>query len=426
MKQLLLISFFILFFSAAKAQTEISNQTLAKFVRYYKSNQPDSIYSLFTMQMKTAVDPAGTKQLLSTIKSQLGDIVRSRYVGSPADGFYGYYLRFQKPIVDIAVTIQEGQIAGITQQAIEADKNDPVELESPDNIFVDNAFGTVYGTLLMPDTTKTTGKLPVVLLIAGSGPTDRNMNQGMSLRSNSFLMLARALAASGIASVRYDKRSVRKSTSTQAQEDVKLDDFVSDAVLFIKQLKADPRFSEVIVAGYSEGSTIGLYAALQTAPDAYISLSGAANDIGTILKKQIRARASAADYKTTVEILDSLQAGKLYHKQLPTSLSSIFGLPIQPFLISSMSYQPAAKIAELKIPVLIVAGTTDLQIGIEESKKLKNAKPDAGLIIINGMNHVMKTAPKDRELNSKTYNAPDLPLHSDLATALIKFIKQVH
>jgi len=425
MKHLCIICLLFTGLSCANAQTETASETVAKFIRFYKANQPDSIYSLFTMQMKTAVNPDGTKELVDRIKNQLGAVVRSRYSGSPGEGIHGYFLRFQRPIVDLVLTIQDNQIAGITQQTITADKNDPVELESTDNIWIDNSFGTVYGTLLMPDTAKFTGKLPVVLLIAGSGPTDRNMNQGASLRSNSFLMLARALAANGIASVRYDKRSVRKSVSTQVQEDVKLDDFINDASAFINLLKGDPRFSKVIVAGHSEGATIGIYAAMYTAPAAYISLSGPGSDIGTLLKKQLKSRLSSAEYKTALEILDSLKAGKLYHKHLPETLAPVFTLPVQPFIISSLDYNPAAKIAQLKQPVLIVSGTTDLQVGVEEAKQLKVAKPDAKLVVITGMNHVLKTAVKDMGLNLKTYNAPDLPLHAALAPAVINFIKQL-
>ncbi len=424
------ILFFTLLFASAisfaNAQTETAGTTVGKFVQFYKANQPDSIYALFSPQMKAAINPEGTRQLLRTIKAQLGEVVRSHYAGAPADQVYMYLLRFQKPLVDLVLTIQEGLIAGLTQKAVQADQSDPAELESPDNISISNAFGTVYGTLLMPDTTgKTPGKIPVVLLIAGSGPTDRNMNQGLALRSNSFLMLARALAANGIASVRYDKRSVGKSTSTQDAKDLTLDNYIDDANLFVNLLKADVRFSKVIVAGHSEGAAIGILTALQTSPAAYISLSGPSGNIATALKTQLKTRINSADYKIALEVLDSLKAGKLFHRQLPQGLAALFALQVQPYIRSSMKYSSATEIAKLKIPVLLVSGTTDLQVGIEDTKLLSKADPKAKVAIITGMNHVMKSAPSDRELNLKTYNTPDLPIHPDLVPALVNFVKQV-
>jgi alpha/beta superfamily hydrolase len=319
-----LIFALMLFLTAGtQAQQLTADATLARFVRFYKANQADSIYAIFSSQMQAAVGQQGTQQMVANMKGQLGAIVKSHYEGSPTDGAYAYTLSFQRPLVNLALAIQGSRVIGIHQEAIEIDKNDPVEKESPDNISISNSFGTVQGTLLMPETT---GKVPVVLLIAGSGPTDRNMNQGMALRTNSFLMLAKALAANGIASVRYDKRSVGKSNSTQEQKDLKLDDYVNDADSFVHILKADPRFSKVIVAGHSEGASIGLMAALNTRPSGYISLSGPSGNIATALKSQLKTRINSADYKIAVEVLDSLKAGKRYHKPLPESLASIFCL----------------------------------------------------------------------------------------------------
>ena len=422
MKKLIFALFLLVATTHANAQLLVADATLAKFVRFYKANQSDSIYAIFSGEMRAAVGLQGTRQMVGTIKSQLGEIVKSHYEGAPQEDIYAYTLSFQKPLVNLAIAIRGSQIAGIHQEAIEIDKNDPVEKESPDNISISNSFGTVQGTLLMPEQP---GKVPVVLLIAGSGPTDRNMNQGMAFRSNSFLMLARALAANGIASVRYDKRSVGKSSSKQEQVDLRLDDYINDADSFIHILKNDARFSKVIVLGHSEGAVIGLIAALKTQPSAYISLSGPAGNIGTAMKMQLKARTNSADYKIVQEVLDSLKAGKQYHKSLPASLAPLFPLHVQPYITSSMKYNSTSEISKLKIPALIINGTTDLQVGVDDAKLLSKANPKAKLKIINGMNHVLKNAPLDRELNSKTYNSPDLLLNQELVPALTDFIKKL-
>jgi fermentation-respiration switch protein FrsA (DUF1100 family) len=90
-----------------------------------------------------------------------------------------------------------------------------------------------------------------------------------------------------------------------------------------------------------------------------------------------------------------------------------------------MKYNSTVEIAKLKAPVLIVNGTTDLQVGIEDAKLLSKANPSAQLKLIPGMNHVLKDAPANRELNFNTYNSPDLPLKAELIPVLVDFIKAI-
>ncbi|WP_354331131.1 alpha/beta fold hydrolase [Pedobacter sp. CG_S7] len=403
------------------AQTE-TNQTVVKFIKYYKANQPDSIFTLFSPEMKAALKMEGTKQFVAQLKGSLGEFVKSRMIISPSSQFTEFRLSFEKPMVEIALIIKDKLIAGIQQRQIEAVKNDPVEMESPDNFSVNNTFGNLSGTLILP---KNNGKIPVVLMIGGSGPTDRNMNQGQALRSNSFLMLAKGLAENGIATVRYDKRGVGKSNAAYQSKDVKLDDFISDANLFIAKLKMDPRFSKVIVLGHSEGAAIGIMTSLATNPDALISLCGYKNDMAELLKRQLKVLVSAADFKITTEILYSLKAGKIVYRKFNPALEDLFSHAAQSFIMSTMKYNSTLEMSKIKIPVLVVGGTTDLQIGIDEAKQLAKANPKATLKLIIGMNHVLKAAPADRTLNLQTYNNPEIPIHKDLVPLLTEFISKV-
>lgn len=420
MKNVSLAAFFLLTVFCAKAQTQ-ENLTVIKFTRFYKANQVDSIFTLFSPQMKAALKPEGTQQFIAQLKGQLGEIVKYRTAGSPENQITEFRLTFERPIVEMALMIKDDLIAGIQQKAVEAAKNNPAELKSPDNYAVNNGSGNLYGTLVLP---KNTGKVPVVLMIGGSGPTDRNMNQEPALKTNSFLMLAEALAADGIATVRYDKRGVGKSMAALQSNNVKLDDFIGDAELFISKLKVDPRFSKVIVLGHSEGAAIGLIASLDKNPDAFISLCGYENNMAVLLKKQLKTLASAEDYKIAAEILDSLKAGKVVHRTLPPAMANIFTPPAQSFIISTMKYNSTAEMAKLKIPIMVVGGTTDLQVGVDEAKHLAKGNPRIALKLITGMNHVLKNAPADRTLNHQTYNNPELPLHQDLIPLLTDFINK--
>ena len=421
MKLIYLSLLFALTVLTVKAQNE-TNPAVEKFARFYKANQADSIFSLYSPEMKAAMKIESTTQFLAQVNGSLGAIVKTRFAGSPASGLSEYRLSFERPVVELALIIKDNLIAGIQQKAAEAAKNDPAPVESPDNFSVNNKVGDLHGTILLP---KADGKVPVVLMIGGSGPTDRNMNQGQALKSNSFLMLAEGLAVNGIASIRYDKRGVGKSIAAHHPAEVKLDDFIDDAQLFVVKLKADPRFSKVIVLGHSEGSTIGLMASLATKPDAFISLSGVGSDIADVMKKQFKALAGAEDFKIAAEVLDSLKASKMVNRNLPPALSSIFTPSTQAFLISSMKYNVTQEISKLKIPVLIAGGSTDLQVAGEEAQLLAKANPKATLKLFTGMNHVLKPAPADRMLNIQTYNNPELPLHEELIPYLSGFINKI-
>ncbi|MBU3099718.1 MULTISPECIES: alpha/beta fold hydrolase [Clostridium] len=88
-----------------------------------------------------------------------------------------------------------------------------------------------------------------------------------------------------------------------------------------------------------------------------------------------------------------------------------------------MVYDPAVKINKLNIPVLIIQGSTDLQVTVDDAMILKNSNPDAVLKIIDGMNHILKDAPIEQEKNLKTYSNPKLPLSSMFKESLINFMK---
>ena len=111
---------------------------------------------------------------------------------------------------------------------------EPITLETP--------TGSIYGTLLVPASKK---PLPVVIIISGSGPTDRDGNTPLVPGANSGLkMLAERLAESGIASLRFDKRGIAASAKAMSSEtDMRFDNYVADAALWAKNLRGDKRFS---------------------------------------------------------------------------------------------------------------------------------------------------------------------------------------
>ncbi len=108
------------------------------------------------------------------------------------------------------------------------------------------------------------------------------------------------------------------------------------------------------------------------------------------------------EFKT---LLDSMKRGKTIDNIDPR-MYFLARPSIQRYLMSWFRYDPPRVLKTLKIPVLIIQGTTDLQVTVGDAEKLKKVKSDATVLIIPGMNHVLKDAPADRDQNLATYNKP--------------------
>lgn len=273
--------------------------------------------------------------------------------------------------------------------------------------------GELKGSLMYP--AEKTANMPVALIIAGSGATDRNGNSLPMLNSNAYKMLAEELAGNGIASFRYDKRLIGASTGFNKDESkLRFENYVQDAVALLQYLKSQG-YTRIFILGHSEGALIGTLAAQQVKVDAFVSLCGGGENVALTLKRQM-------NNPEANKVIDELQQGRLTN-DVPSSLQVAFRASAQPYLVSWMKYEPAAELAKLRIPVLIVGGTTDLQVPVADADNLKRAAPEATLMIITGMNHLLKDAPAERNANLVTYNQPELPLNKELTAGLIRFLR---
>ncbi len=301
---------------------------------------------------------------------------------------------------------------------------DGVPLAEP--IALKISSGTLYGTLELP-----AGKppFPVALIIAGSGHTDRDGNSATpqgKLNNNSNKMLAEALAARGIASLRYDKRGVGESAKAITKvEDTRFDDLIEDAVAWGKQLRSDRRFGPLVLLGHSEGSLIGMVASRQLAANGFVSIAGSGKPAGQIIREQLKPLPPEL-MKQAEEIIKGLEEGRTTENippSLPSSVKVLFRPSVQPYEISWFKYDPAKEIAKLKMPVLILQGSTDIQVSVEHAKLLANANPSAKLVIIEGMNHVLKEVPADPGKQLRSYSDPALPVSPQLVNEITGFIR---
>ncbi|MFQ4138013.1 alpha/beta hydrolase [Nodosilinea sp. PGN35] len=293
------------------------------------------------------------------------------------------------------------------------------QASTPVEVHITTLTGTLHGTQIIPASNVPE---PAVLIIAGSGPTDRNGNNSLAGQNNSLKLLAEGLADHGIASIRYDKRGIGESAAAGTEEaDLRFDTYVEDAALWIQQLQADSRFSSITVIGHSEGSLIGMLATQKNGADAFVSIAGPAQTASQLLRDQLRPSLPDALWQQNEQILAALEQGDIV-TSIPPELNALYRLSVQPYLISWFRYTPTQEIRRLTVPVLIAQGTTDIQVPVSEAQALKMAKPDAKLRIIEGMNHVLKAVPLDPEQQTASYSDPTLPVVPELVEGISQFI----
>jgi pimeloyl-ACP methyl ester carboxylesterase len=282
-------------------------------------------------------------------------------------------------------------------------------------IILKTKSGDIVGTLTTP---KEFSNISIALIIAGSGPTDRNCNNPV-MKSDAYKKLAYELAQNNIASVRYDKRGIAESIAAGKSEfDLRFDDYVNDAKEWIQQLKQDKRFSKVIVLGHSEGSLIGMMAS--TSADKFISIAGAGQSADKTLKEQLSTQPKEVQ-DLSYPIIDSLVKGKTVDNVNPM-LNSLFRTSVQPYMISWFKYDPQIEIQKLSIPILILQGTNDIQVTVEDAKRLSKANPKSQLILVDKMNHIFRTIDGDKQTNIESYNNSSLPLADEFVKDITNFI----
>lgn len=298
----------------------------------------------------------------------------------------------------------------------------PAFSQVADSVEIQTSNTLVKGTLTWSgDATKAQ---PLVILIAGSGPTDRNGNNPQ-MTNNSLKMLSEGLVANGYACLRYDKRGTAASRLPHGfnQKEMSFEYFLDDANDWVNKFANDVRFNKIIIAGHSQGSLIGMITANKNEHvDAFISLAGPGQPIQEVLKKQLAATLSIEMQGLVNAKLDTLAMGDTL-QFAPEILYSIMHPTVQPFLISWMKYDPAIEAAKLKVPALFVNGTTDVQVSLDELNSLAEAQPNAKVVKIKNMNHIFKPiSSKDMGDQLELYDDPEVAIHKKLIPALNKFL----
>lgn len=206
-----------------------------------------------------------------------------------------------------------------------------------------------------------------------------------------------------------------------SETDLRFDDYIDDAAAWVEHLKSDDAYTEVGIIGHSEGSLIGMVAAERASADSFISIAGAGRPIDEVLMEQLAAQLPEDLLEEARQTINQLKEAEQVATVSP-ELQSLFRPSVQPYMISWLAYDPQEEVAALEIPVLIIGGTADSQVPAADAERLHAAHPKSELLIIDGMNHVLKMVKGEVE-DQAAYSNPDLPLADGLIEGIVGFLE---
>lgn len=272
-----------------------------------------------------------------------------------------------------------------------------------------------------------------ILVVAGSGPTDRHGNSAAGLSTYSYKMLGEALADEGVAVMRYDKRAIGLSPiPAEDVSDLVFEDYIDDARTCVEFLRGEG-FERVVVAGHSEGGLIALALAAEEGCclDGVVLLCAPGYNMAEILNYQLSQQLVPAYMGLMVKstnIINTLKAGKMVAQEdIPKELMGLFHPTVQPFIISNMRYEPSSLAAECRVPMLIVSGGRDIQVSVSNGKRIHDAQPAAEHVVFENMTHVLKDADtSDRVMQIMgVYTNANQPITEGLAAKIAEFVNNI-
>lgn len=284
--------------------------------------------------------------------------------------------------------------------------------------------GRLGGMLLLADAPDA----PLVIIHPGSGPTDRDGNSPLGIRAASYQRLAEALRDKGVSTLRVDKRGMFSSRMATADPNaVTIDDYAGDLNAWAKWVRATTGRSCVWVLGHSEGGLSAMAAARDPQFCGVLLVAAPGRRLGEVMREQFRANPmNAPILDSALATLDTLEKGGTVDvTKLHPALAQLFAPAVQPFLIDLLGRDPAAMVAAIDKPVLILNGARDIQVSEADARALAAAKPDATLVILPAVNHVLKRVDSDdRAANIATYSDSSLPIAPEVVEAVAGFVSQ--
>lgn len=423
-RSMLLISGLYFFLSL---DTQAQNARGNQFLDNLQSNQLPAAYALFDSVAQAMVSPEQFEQVWASILQNYGLLQDYTYACSQQMNAYQanfYTLTFEEASLQFVLTTSEKN----TVMGMQLTQSIPCEQkeEHPKDQGSDRPFRTqeiqinplLEGTRYFSKTGEK-GK-HLILLIAGSGPTDRHGNQA-GMQTNSLKLLAEGLVSEQFDVFSYDKRLFALAKKGKLDERMlNFEQNIEDTRAILDYFS--PEYEKLIVIGHSEGSLVGMITA-QDQADAFVSLAGPGRSADEILLEQLGSQFPMHLEKTR-QYLDLAKEGVPFTVDVPV-LTPVFRESVQPYLHSWMSYDPADEISKISVPILIVHGTEDLQVKEQDFRLLQKSNPAASSLLVKGMNHVFKEITGGREENLASYSDPTLPIAPELVKGIRKFLTEL-
>lgn len=384
----------------------------------------DAVVDTFDDNMKSKLPSAQLKAAWKQVQGAVGDYSKTSPPKEIAKGTFESTVSFSRLALIVRVSVDSNdKVAGLFMRPAPLPKpkvdSKPTNEFERDLTFEINGV-SIHGTLLLPTTKRET--MPLAVLHAGSGPTDRDGNQPL-LPNDSLKKLAEELTEKGIATFRYDKRGSGETGIAGAESDLKLQTYADDLTGVVAKLKSlsDVSFETITLVGHSEGAQICMLSTKKADVDRVVTVAGSGRNFKELLESQLKGKLPPDLTKTSNEILEELASGRLVDN-VPESLQMLFRPSVQPFLISCIESDPEDLAASLKVPMLIVQGDKDIQVGVEDAQRLLKAQPKAELQVFEGMNHVLRIVTNDDEQQA-SYRDPKLDLAPGLSKRIAAFIE---
>lgn len=287
------------------------------------------------------------------------------------------------------------------------------------DVSVETPTGRLAGTLTLPARPGDAA----VLILPGSGPTDRNGDNPATGPSGTYRLLAEALAERGVASLRFDKRGLGGSAGAGArEEDLRFTTNVDDALAWLELLRSRTGARRVFVLGHSEGALTAALVAQRADLSGVILAAGAGRPAVDVIREQLRAGGTPPELSAQADaVFEALRRGETV-ADAPPALAALFRPSIQPYLRSWLFLDPAEELARSRVPALVLQGDRDVQVSLQDARRLAAARPGVRLVVLPGVSHILKAAPEDRAGNIASYADAALPLAPAATEAIVGFI----
>ena len=279
--------------------------------------------------------------------------------------------------------------------------------------------GPLAATLLDP-----AKRAPAMILIPGSGPTNRDGDNPLGVSGGIYRQLSEQLAARGVATLRIDKRGMFGSKAAIADPSaVTIADYAADVRGWVKLLRARGKPC-VWLAGHSEGGLIALAAAQPPAGICGIVLLAApGRPLGKVLRAQLKPQLPPPMFAAADAAITRLERRqRVDPATVPVPVAPLFNPAIQGYLIELVATDPAKLAAATRLPMLVVQGETDIQVTVEDARLLAAAHPGAKLVLVPGLNHLWRKAPLDPAANAATYRNAAIPVDPAVANSIATFV----